>query len=254
MLVFIIPVKSPQLSKSWDHVSKLFERCIRSVCNQTSANFRVIVVCHEKPQIEFSHPHITYIEVDFPPPAPDGKSKGIDKLRKILLGLNYARQLNPSHAMNVDADDCVSKHLAKLVEQNPQSNGWFVDKGYVYEDGSKILYFKRKDFHQWCGTCNIVRYDLIDIPERIEDAWINFKKYYCSHRRLVKKLAQQGTPLNRLPFSGAIYILGHGDNDSGNINKFLPNKGIVTRLKNICFNFRPLPSLVRDEFGIYDLR
>ena len=129
-----------------------------------------------------------------------------------------------------------------------------MDKGYVYKDGSKILYFKRKNFHQWCGTCNIVRYDLINLPERIEDAWVNFKSYYCSHRRLVKKLAQQGTPLNRLPFSGAIYILAHGDNDSGNVNKFIPNKGIMTRLKNIFFNFRPLTSLVREEFGIYDLR
>ena len=253
MLVFIIPLKSRQVSKSWERVSKLFERCIKSVCNQTSHNFRVIVVCHEKPQIEFSHPYITYIEVDFPPPTPDNKSKGVDKLRKVLVGLNYARQLKLSHTMNVDADDCVSKHLAKLVEQNPHSNGWFVNKGYVYEDGSNFLYLKRKDFHQWCGTSNIVRYDLINLPENVEHEWVNYKNYYCSHRRLVKKFAQEGTPLEPLPFAGAIYILGHGDNKSGKFTKFLPNKGIVARLKNILFNFRPVTGLVRNEFGIYDL-
>lgn len=226
MLVFIIPLKSPQASNSWERVSKLFERSIKSVCTQTSSEFRVIVVCHEIPQIEFSHSHITYIKVNFPAPNSDQKSKMLDKSRKVLVGLNYARQLNPCHTMNVDADDCVSKHLAEFVKQNPQSNGWFVHKGFVYQDGSKFIYFKRKDFHQWCGTCHIIRYDLHNLPESIEDESVDFDKYYCNHREVVKNLAQKRTPIEPLPFAGAVYILGHGDNSIGEINKLTSSENI----------------------------
>lgn len=254
MLVFIIPLKSQQVSKSWDRVSKLFERCIKSVCNQTSPNFRVIVVCHEKPQIEFSHPHITYIEVDFPAPNSEYKNKRLDRKRKVIVGLNYARQLKPSHIMKVDADDCVSKYLAELVEQNPQSNGWFVNKGYLYQDGSKFVYFKRKDFYKWCGSCNIIAWKLLNVPESLLPDTIELKKYYWGHRKVVEKLAQQGTPIQPLPFAGAIYLVGHGDNTYPYSTNFLSYKGVYFWLKQILFNFRLLTSSVRNEFGLYDIR
>jgi hypothetical protein len=67
VLVFVIPLKSARVSNSWERVTQLFERCVKSVCNQTSPNFHVIVVCHEKPKIEFTHSHLTYITVDFSP-------------------------------------------------------------------------------------------------------------------------------------------------------------------------------------------
>ncbi len=253
MLIFVIPIKSRQVSKSWERVSKLFERCIRSVCNQNSTNFRVIVVCHEKPQIEFSHPYITYIEVGFPAPEPDIKSKRLDKERKILVGLNYARQLNPSHIMNVDADDCVSRHLAEFVEQNSQSNGWFVNRGYLYQYGSKSVFLKRKDFYLWCGTCNILRYNLLELPEIMEDDFANYENYYFYHRKIREKFSQKGTPIEPLPFAGAVYTVDNGDNIFGSLDTFLKRKGILPRLKRILFNVRPLTLSVRDEFSLYNI-
>lgn len=240
MLVFVIPLMSSQVSKSWDHVSKLFERCVRSVCNQTSTNYRVIVVCHEKPQIEFTHPNITYVEVEFPVPGLDLTSKSVDKHRKMLAGLRYAGQFEPSHTMHVDADDCISRHLAKFVEQNPESNGWFVNKGYVYQDGGKFIYFKRRDFYQWCGTSSIFRYDLNPLPEGLnyehievndgisENLSEEIKDYYgCyfQHRKIVQYRAQRGTPTEPLPFPGAVYILDHGESmSSNNFNHLLQSK------------------------------
>src|SRR5689334_19347682 len=104
MLVFVIPLKSPQVSKSWERVSKLFERCIKSVCNQTSTDFHAVVVCNEKPKIEFTHPNITYLTVDFPNPNEKTLvSQGdTDKGRKILKGLIYAQEFSPTHTMAVD--------------------------------------------------------------------------------------------------------------------------------------------------------
>ncbi|HEY9299948.1 MAG TPA: glycosyltransferase family A protein [Phormidium sp.] len=79
MIVFVIPLRSQQSSNSWERVLKLFQRCIKSICNQTSPDFRVIFVCHKNQNIELNHPHITYIEVDLLPPDPALKTAAMEK-------------------------------------------------------------------------------------------------------------------------------------------------------------------------------
>jgi hypothetical protein len=144
MLVFIIPLKSKKVSDSWETACKLFERTLKSVCNQTSDDFRVIVVCHEKPEIDFKHPNVEYVKVDFDLSKADKwEWKQVDKGRKLLKGVVYAGKFSPSHIMFVDADDCVSKHLAKFVNGNKECNGWFVNKGYKYKEGNNLIYLKR---------------------------------------------------------------------------------------------------------------
>lgn len=260
---------SPQVSNSWDNVTKLFERCIKSVCNQTSANFRVLVVCHEKPQIEFTHPHITYVEVEFSVPDLDFRSKIIDKHCKMLAGLRHAQEFKPSHTMHVDADECVSKHLAKFVEQNPQSNGWFLDKGYVYQEGGKFIYFKRKDFYRWCATSNIFRYNLNYLPEslnyncidindcvskNLSEEFVDFYRCNLAHRLVVQNRAQKGIPIAPLPFPGAVYVL-HGESlSSNNFNQLLKlnSRDLFTRIKKALF-LRSLSSSICNEFSIYNI-
>jgi hypothetical protein len=246
MLVFVIPLKSPQASKSWEHVSKLFERCVKSVCNQTPPNFRVIVVCNEKPQLEFSHPHITYLEVDFPPPKEKESinNKRTDKGRKILAGLIHANQFSPSHTMAVDADDCVSKHLAKFVNQNPDTNGWFVNRGYKYQDGSEFIYIKYRNFYKMCGSCNIIRYDLNPIPEQPEyNRGYGYYKFYIDHAKPRDILANKAEKLAPLPFAGAVYVVGHGEHhyyDRSRLNFHLINR-------------RKLNPAICEEFGLYKI-
>jgi hypothetical protein len=252
MLVFIIPLKSPQVAKSWEHVSRLFERTVKSVCRQTSPDFRVIVVCNEKPHIEFKHPYITYFEVDFPIPEPKLTARAEDKIRKISAGLIYAREFKPTHTMVVDADDCVSKHLAKFVNQNPKSNGWFLSRGYLYPNGSQFVYLKRQDFHQWCGTCSIIRYDLQGLPERTQYDCPDIKNLHCPHPWVVDQMIRQGTPIEPLPFAGAIYIVCHGDQDRNFENTIRP-KEILPRLKKLLLNYRFLTRGICEEFGLYNI-
>ena len=217
MIVFIIPLKSAQLSKSWSRVSKLFERTLRSICNQTSPDFRVIIVCHEKPTVNFNHPHVTYIEVDFPVPAwqqtgnPQKDYADIrrDKSRKIWTGLIHVRSLNPSHVMFVDADDCISKRIAEFVSQNPHHNGWFISRGYEYQDGSKIIYHKKNNFYKKCGTSHIIRYDLL-LHDSIK--FDNITYDYLRHRNIKEMLDEQGKSLDLLPFDGAVYITENQEN------------------------------------------
>ncbi|WP_199314308.1 glycosyltransferase family A protein [Planktothrix sp. FACHB-1365] len=256
VLLFVIPLKSSKVSKSWELVSKLVERTLKSICNQTSPDFRVIVVCHEKPQIEFNHPNISYIEVDFPIPEQDLKSKRLDKGRKILWGLIEGRQFNPSHTMIVDADDCVSKHLAGFVNQNPQNNGWFVNKGYVYQPGSKFIYLRRKAFNKLCGTCNIIKYELHNLPDDISQDYPEINLFYASHQDVENEIAQSGNPIKALPFIGAVYIVGNQENiylrDSSLFLENNQDKGILWKLKYLL-NFQLLTTSTREEFGLYDI-
>lgn len=247
MLVFVIPLKSAKVSNSWERVTQLFERCIKSVCNQTSPNFHVIVVCHEKPKIEFTHSQITYITVDFSPaneinPVAKGDT---DKGRKILKGLIYARQFSPTHTMTVDADDCVSEKLAKFIQQHPDSNGWFINKGYKYQEGSNYIYIKRSNFYKMCGTCNIIRYDLNDLPEIAEyNRGYGYYRYYIDHAKVRDILKNKAKAIKSLPFPGAVYILETGENLFDNSK----------RLRFSIFNRKLLNQSVRDEFGLYELQ
>lgn len=259
MLVFVIPLKSQKVSNSWNLVSTLFERCVKSVCNQTSNDFRVIVVCNEKPSIDFSHPHLTYLEVDFPLPAANVEARDLDKGRKILTGLVYAGHFNPSHTMVVDADDCVSMRLAELVNQNPQCNGWFLSRGYVYQDGSKLIYLRRWGFEQRCGTCNIVRYDLNELPKSLEQEYPTLYKYYGNHKHVAKTMIKKGFPLEELPFEGAVYTVENGENiyhssfkKLQSFNKSKNRSGILYRIRDLL-DYRILNRQIRKEFGLYNI-
>ncbi|WP_392533219.1 glycosyltransferase family A protein [Nostoc sp. C117] len=208
MLVFLIPIKSPKIATSWTELSKMFERCLRSVCNQTSSKFQVIVICHEIPDINFHHPQVKYIKVDFPIPGSTLSEKMVDKRKKLAVGLLAARELKPTHIMPVDADDCISKRIASYVAENPESNGWYIDIGYEYEEGSSKIIVHKKQFYRLCGTSNIINYRLFSLPEKVvgDEPLTGHDDFLEGHPLAKRYLAAQGTPLEPLPFPGAIYI------------------------------------------------
>jgi hypothetical protein len=265
MLVFIIPIKSKKLSQSWGTVSSLFERCVKSICNQTANNFQVIVVCNEKPETEFTHPQITYIERDFPMINTEWRTKELDRTRKIITGLIHAQTLKPSHIMFVDADDCVSNRLAEFVAQNHQSNGWYFPKGYMYQDGSKSIRIMRKGFHNYCGTSNIIRNDLFGLPANFdENECLNEKVdeneyikhiFDCyRHRDIVGTLAQKGANIEPLTFPGGVYIRNNeniyfGVDDQG---RKISLKSRLLRMKAVL-DSRWLTKSLRNEFGLYNV-
>ena len=167
MIVFIIPVKSKQAATSWTELCKLFERCLRSVCSQTSPDFQVVVVCNERPEIEFHHSQVDYLDIDFPIPQASYNARVDDRAKRVVAGLLAVRNLCPSHIMSVDADDCISRQIAAFVSQHKDANGWYVNSGYEYEEGSNKISIRRKDFHKICGTCNIINYQLFNLPEKM---------------------------------------------------------------------------------------
>ncbi|MGP1384733.1 MAG: glycosyltransferase family A protein [Thainema sp.] len=219
MLVFIIPIKSQTVSNSWSTVSLLFERTLKSVCQQTSQEFKVIVVCHEKPIINFSHKNVEYLFADFLPPkttenpSKDIQKKCFDHKMKLWLGSVYAESLDPTHVMFVDADDCVSCRLAKYVQENIYENGWYVDKGFEYPNNKKIVY-PRSKLYQKSGSSNIIRYDLLKpiLVNKPNKEDMDVDKNFLNHKLIRGYFDSINTPMKPLPFRGSVYVTEHGDN------------------------------------------
>ena len=229
MIVFITSLRHPLNNNSYERVLALAGRTLKSVCNQSSADFRVLVVCNEVPALAFSHPQIQFVRVNFPPPSSLASSRiAVEEVRrdkgsKYLVGLIHARRLNASHVMFFDADDFVSGRVAGFVRQNVGHNGWFVNTGYVYNARRNAFMSLDEGFQTRCGTCYIVNTSLfavpLDFPADASQECIlsHFGRAHVhellgSHRYLQDHLFKTGTPLEPLPFRGVVYHADHGEN------------------------------------------
>lgn len=260
MLTFIIPVKSKKVSNSWGYFSKLFERTLKSICNQTSNKFRVVVVCHEKPDTDFAHPNLEFVYVDFEPPllTPETKDKhdGLkeeDKARKILAGLEYIKKYDQDYVMVTDADDCISNKIAAYVDNYKSADilGWYFKKGYIYREGDKFISLNKENFNTLCGSCIIVKPNLIN--------HIFKQKPHLLYVHQTIKLTDDKV-LSPFPIPGSVYSMGNGENHymSSNMIKNLNSKNlfsldmiksIIRKLKK--YRVKTLNTKIRSEFGIY---
>jgi hypothetical protein len=266
MLLFVVPVKSPKLSRNWPLASRLFERCLRSLCAQTISDFRVVVVCNERPRTSFRHPNLEYLEVDFPVPeehrpeeatttgyeyarSAEMARKNADKALKLRTGLDYGARYHPTHSMGVDADDCVSNRLAEFVAQHPEEPGWFFQKGFIHPEGGRLMYLNRKNFNQACGSSSVVRFDLRHLLFANPDFYA-----HCFDQ----------PPLVPLPFPGAIYSVANGDNIYMTADTTAQMQGslwrklfspALPRLVRKALKYRPVlvTGGVRHEFGLYSV-
>ena len=245
MLVFVVPLKSARSAGSWERVTALLRRTLRSACAQTSPAFRVVVTCHEVPPIDVADARIEFVPVDFPPPDGSRPERRRDRARKQLHGLRRALVHSPSHVMMLDADDCVSNRLAAHVARHPSAHGWYIRSGYFHRDGMATVHAERWRFHRWCGSSHIVRPELYDAPPGSDD-WQFF------HTRLAATLRARGTPSRPLPFPGAVYNVSNGENAEDLAPILWPPNPIHRRLRDLIFA-RPLTDAIRREFGLYPL-
>ena len=213
MLTFIISMRARALSKDWSHHTQLLEWTVDSILAQTDPRFEVVVVCHDVPDIP-PHPKVHMLPVAFPPPPRrNNDDMCVDKVLKVSAGVDWAVARGADFVMFVDADDLVSRRLSAFVAQHPAANGWYFHDGFVHRYGERWLR-SHAPHHLICGTGVIVRTRLLRsapsefcrgaVANTLANAGIDF---YLPH------LAEQGTPIERLPFPGAVYVL-HPDSTS----------------------------------------
>jgi hypothetical protein len=216
-LTFIIPVRHQDNAKDWPRLKSNLAQTLRSLSGQTCSDWRAIVVANHGADLPSLPPQVEVKWVDFPPNQLHEQGEAgreafydacrINKGERVLAGMLHARAMR--YAMVVDDDDCVSSRLAEFVAAQPDVPGWYVQDGYLWEDGSRYLY-RYSGFSKLCGTSHIVRADLFALPASLEQADTDYiRTMMGSHIFIDSYLRERGTPLAPLPFDGAVYRVGH---------------------------------------------
>jgi hypothetical protein len=172
-----------------------------------------------------------------------------DKWRKVKRGLIAARDLAPAHFMCVDADDCIHRGLAAFADSHPDQAGWFMETGYMHDEGSRWL-FRRANFHGTCGSSSIVRCQRDELPASMEDAEDPFPILRFGHTGIREGMIGLGRPLAPLPFIGAVYNTATGENHTSvAVRNWRGKKMLLQKL----LQSRLLTRSLREEFGLYDV-
>jgi hypothetical protein len=222
LLTFIIPVRHQDNARDWGLLKANLAQTVASISGQTHDDWRGIIVANEGAVLPDLPARFSVERVTFPPNdlheidrADDEavyEAFRADKGRRVLAGMLAAR--DSRFFMIVDDDDFVSARIVGPVAQNPDANGWTIERGYIWDDGGRLL-LGYDGFNHLCGTSLIVRSDLYALPKRLEDASLDWiKSMLGSHVRIADILAGRGAPLHPLPFRGAVYRVAHGGSHS----------------------------------------
>ena len=261
-VTFIIPVRHQDNARDWGALKANLAQTMASISNQTSDDWRAVIVANEQADLPALPERFEVERVTFPPN--DMHERGgaeledfleafrFDKGRRVLKGMLRAR--DSRFFMIVDDDDFVSARIVEHAAANADANGWVINRGYVWNDGGRVL-LQHDDFNRLCGTSLIIRSDLYALPDRFDDAsceWI--KAMLGSHVRIAGILADGGTPLATLPFRGAVYRVAHAGSHStapSLLRTYFFSAGAIRRPRRLlrdAVKLRWVSGKVRKEF------
>lgn len=264
LLTFIVPIRHQENARDWGVLCSRLQQTLASISNQTHDDWSCVVVANEGAMLPPLPKHSRAERVTFPPNEMHEWSKGsreavldafrLDKGRRVLAGM--VASPDSRFFMTVDDDDLVSAGLVAHVADNLDANGWYVDQGYLWDDGGR-WFMKVDGFDLLCGTSLVIRRDLYCLPARPEDASVEWiKTMLGSHVGNKSILAERGAPLMPLPFAGAAYRVGSAGSHSqvrGILRMKLLNRAILSDPSRLINNLRGLrwigPALRREFLG-----
>lgn len=254
MIYFLIPLRSKKASKDWDKVSTLFNRTLWSCYNQTDPNFRILVACHDIPDLDKEYDQrvefIQISEMDAPiPHTPDEMM--VDKGYKTHTLAMRLRELGGGYAMMVDADDLISCHTAEFVNRHPNGCGYYAKTGYSYFVGDDFMKVMPKFPN---GSARIIYCSVDDLPDSYPEIMTeNCDENECilrkSHGASVSACKAAGRPLAPLPFKCAVYVLGTGENHSL-IGKTTKYQSRLREIRELFERKIPIKGKLEKEFSI----
>ncbi len=113
----------------------------------------------------------------------------------------------------------------------------------MHSEGANLVY-RRDNFDQYCGTSSIVRCDENNFPSSMIVPSFRFDVLRYGHKAIAQAMRERGTPPERVPFVGAVYVTDTGENDSG-VSLFPWGPQFLSSLS--------LSASIRQEFGLYPL-
>jgi hypothetical protein len=251
LVTFIIPVRHQDNARDWSGLRANLAQTVASIANQSNGDWRGIIVANEGADLPPLPEKFSVERVAFPPNDMHELGKAsreefydafrADKGRRVLAGMLGARE--SGFFMIVDDDDLISSKIVQYVSEHRRENGWTIEKGFIWDSGGQLL-LGYSGFNHLCGTCLIIRSDLYGLPERFDEAsleWI--RTMLGSHIRIADILSDRGTPLRPLPFPGAVYRVAHSGSHSqapSLIAKYFLNRHVLKRPRRLLDNLRNL--------------
>lgn len=279
-------LRSRAVSRSWEYHVLLLQRTLDSLLAQADSAFRIIVVCHEVPDIpQLRHPRVHALSVDFSVPERDNDEMCADKVLKLTAGVDLALTQGTDYVMFADGDDLVSNRIGPFVAANDGAPGWFSNSEYFHHYGSRWL--RRHQMQpERSGPIIIVRAEFLRFADATdpEQFWHRSVSQESSERYLralaargprvntlaavghtnyVALLKSEGVRLEPLPFIPSVVIL-HSDSTSnvaGDAGSKADGSGSHIsswRKKASCFkqflttvpDLRPVTPSLQKEFSI----
>jgi len=246
MFIFIMTLASPEWKPGrWDKVSEICNNTIRSILNQTSDSFRLILVCNKPPLHLPPSDKIIVTQTTLPCPT-DYNGVINDIFQKIKIGMTVARDYGPAFIMRIDADDFVSHDLVAFTEKHPKDNGWYIKWGYCYDYYNQKMYHQ-PNLHLNCGTAHIVNCKEKDFPTTIDTPDENWLKCIWQHQNINQFLTPMGRTLRPLPFPGVVRSVNTSVNSEA---KPVVHKNMVKRFLTEKFLKKPLNKQIIQEFSL----
>jgi hypothetical protein len=244
VISYIIPLKSPEVSQDWSLVSRLCCRTLNSILRQTYPELRIILVCNFPPDHYPKDSRLEIVTDDFPTPQ---NRNGIfrDQKLKVKRGMLALKGFNEGYVMRMDADDFIHRELTEFVHQNQCNGGWYIPKGYVYQEKSKWI-FLRNNFHFSTASSHIVWLTEQDLPGSMDTPDEEYFVDMWQHLKLVNTCKQLSRPLSPIPFRAAAYTIGHSESVMlHSINDWKSFKKTVWKFVSV----RPLTPKLSEKFG-----
>lgn len=159
----------------------VFDDAVRSIFRQTSPLFHLLVTCGHGESRYFSS---NSDKISFVDAFPSGVSSyeglpstqdsywemvRLDKGLRLIRAIQAARAMNPAWIAIVDYDDLIKEDfIDNLIDWNPPF-GLVQTEGIVFDRSSNSVYGIR-NFDKWCGSCLVLKADLLDFPDQDVDA------------------------------------------------------------------------------------
>jgi hypothetical protein len=249
-MIFCIPVLPKAKASNWDDVVALFNGTLRSLQNQTSKDFSVVVGCHDRPELHGAYDFpVTFLQARWPvlpPEAGPYKDKG---WKRELLAAEVKRR-GGGYFMMLDADDLLHRDFVAHVLREKAPHGYIVEEGYGLDHRNRsvaeIPGAWPKPFHFYCGSCAVLALGPEELPEGVRRTPDGIFSRLKSHVHWKQVMLDAGRPLAPFPFRAAAYVLNHGENNHSRVNAGRDDKVEAMMRKGGA----PIPDSFLQDFGL----
>jgi hypothetical protein len=209
-----IPIMSQKIAKDWPKICRLLQQVLNSLANQTVACDRIIIACHERPDISVPEGFkVEYVDVKFPYPKFTWEME-LDRLRKLEeIGARH-RQHGGGKLFLLDGDDLIDRDFIETAVNSP-AKAVIAARGYKLDYANQRLAVLLR-FWRRCGSCAVVDWTLDELPEEaLGEADSVFRRFVDTrHWDWDSFCAKRGWTTEFINRPAVMYIVNHGQNES----------------------------------------